>query len=150
VSVCRCGHPAHQHAADMRRFSDAACFVDGCDCVKFAAAPPPPRQFDGLTFAGLREANAARQADYGLTSCADWTFSDWATALAGEVGELCNLVKKLRRGDTIDRADIARELADVVIYADLFAQRFDFHLAAEVRQKFNEVSERIGSDVRLT
>ncbi len=27
----------------------------------------------------------------------DWTPQDWALAMAGEVGELCNLLKKVKR-----------------------------------------------------
>ncbi len=44
----------------------------------------------------------------------------WATALAGEVGEFCNLVKKLEeggaRGRGIRQDDLLEELADVDIY----------------------------------
>ena len=44
----------------------------------------------------------------------------WATALAGEVGEFCNLVKKLEEGGTrgrgITQDDLLEELADVYIY----------------------------------
>lgn len=42
-----------------------------------------------------------------------------ALALAGELGELCNLIKKVERGSvTLDeaRADIAEEAVDVLIY----------------------------------
>ncbi len=44
----------------------------------------------------------------------------WATALAGEVGEFCNLVKKLEEGGARGRGitpdDLLEELADVYIY----------------------------------
>jgi hypothetical protein len=70
--------------------------------------------------------------------------TDWACALAGETGEACNLIKKLRRGDAIDTEDIGKELADVVIYADLLAARLGIDLGEAVVQKFNEVSDRYG------
>lgn len=39
----------------------------------------------------------------------------WATSLAGEVGELCNLVKKEARDGTDLTPQIGEEIADVVI-----------------------------------
>jgi NTP pyrophosphatase (non-canonical NTP hydrolase) len=78
-----------------------------------------------------------------------WSPTDWACALAGETGEACNLIKKLRRGEEVESGDIARELADVVIYADLLAARCGIDLGEAVRCKFNEVSHRRGSAVLL-
>lgn len=70
--------------------------------------------------------------------------------MAGECGEACNLIKKLRRGEDVPTEDIAFELADLVIYADLLAERLGIDLGAAVRAKFNFVSEhRAGSDVRI-
>lgn len=74
------------------------------------------------------------------------------TALAGEVGEAANLVKKVRRGDfTLDEAreKIADELADVVIYVDLLAKAARIDLASAVERKFNVVSRRVSADVFL-
>jgi NTP pyrophosphatase (non-canonical NTP hydrolase) len=89
-----------------------------------------------------------------------WSLSDWAVALAGEAGELCNVVKKLNRNrdglvgnkgesdaQLIDA--LKAEAADVYLYLDLFAQRVGFDLAEAVRAKFNAVSERIGAPERL-
>lgn len=81
--------------------------------------------------------------------CLDWSLSDWGCALAGEAGEACNLIKKLRVGETISYSQIAKELADVVIYADLIAMKLGIDLGEAVRAKFNEVSDRVGSDVKL-
>ena len=44
---------------------------------------------------------------------------------------------------------IANEIADTVIYADLLAARLDLSLEISIRNKFNEVSSKIGSDIRL-
>jgi len=75
----------------------------------------------------------------------------WGNAMAGECGEACNVVKKIDRdGLTEERvAALAKELADVVTYADLLAARFGIDLGLAVAEKFNEVSERVGSDLRL-
>lgn len=81
--------------------------------------------------------------------------------MAGETGEACNKIKKLRRLDGADagldtekrredlRQEIGKELADVVIYADLLAARLGISLGAYVRGKFNQVSRERGSKLRL-
>lgn len=108
----------------------------------------------------LRTANVARceQVFHPLNS---WSPTDWACAMAGESGEACNAVKKLRRmdGGTNTAKDpktreecveiIAKELADLVIYADLLAARLEINLGSAVKSKFNEVSDRMNSTVRL-
>lgn len=103
-----------------------------------------------LTFDQLRQADTERLvADYEV---ADWILTDWGCAIAGEVGEVCNKIKKRRRGrstDVITTEDIAEELADVVIYADLIARELGVDLGEAVRRKFNKTSREIESDVRL-
>lgn len=101
-----------------------------------------------LSFIDLRETSALRCAE-SFPACAEWTAADWGNALAGEVGEACNKIKKLRRGEAIPYEDIADELADVVIYADLAAWFLGQSLEAAVVRKFNEVSARVGSDLTL-
>lgn len=123
-----------------------------------------------LTFGELRDANIMR-CEAVFHPLGSWSETDWANAVAGELGEvgtellallqLCNTVKKLRRLDGADasldtieardllRAKIAEELADVVIYADLACARVGHRLENAIRSKFNLVSERRGSEVRL-
>lgn len=79
----------------------------------------------------------------------DWSLQDWAVAAAGEMGEMCNLVKKLRRGEPVDPADVGREIADTITYLDFVAWKLGLDMGQEVIRKWNEVSERIGSDIRL-
>jgi NTP pyrophosphatase (non-canonical NTP hydrolase) len=88
-----------------------------------------------------------RRCEEAFPTCADWTLNDWAVALVGEAGELCNLLKKARRGDfTADdrRADLVSEVADVIIYADLLMSQLGVDTGAEVMWKFDEVSRRVG------
>lgn len=108
----------------------------------------------------LRAANVKRCEEVFHPIC-DWSPTDWACAMAGEQGEVCNAVKKLRRlaDGTNTKKDpqteeecinlIADELADTIIYADLLAARLQINLAEAVRAKFNVVSERMQSSVRL-
>lgn len=98
----------------------------------------------GLTFEDLRTANVARCEDV-FHPLESWTPTDWACAMAGECGEACNMIKKMRRGSAFDLTDIGRELADLVIYADLLAARLGIRLGDAVVEKFNAVSFDRGS-----
>ena len=101
-----------------------------------------------LTFDALRRVNALRQEnDFPVSR--DWSESDWGNAIAGEVGEMCNLIKKRLRGEPIPDEDVAKEMADVVTYIDLLASKMGVDLGSAVVQKFNEVSRRVGSSVRF-
>jgi NTP pyrophosphatase (non-canonical NTP hydrolase) len=102
-----------------------------------------------LTFDRLRKQNVLRcQRDFPQPLNA-WSPSDWVCALTGELGEAANLIKKRRRGDKINTQDIAHELADAMTYLDLLAARLGIDLGKAVREKFNIVSERRGSRIRL-
>lgn len=98
-----------------------------------------------LTFAAFRKLSLARSAEKFHINIDEWSPTDWGCALAGEVGEMLNLVKKLRRGDPVVIADIADEAGDVVAYLDLLCARLGFSLGLAVSEKFNLVSERVGS-----
>ena len=71
--------------------------------------------------------------------------------MAGEAGETCNLTKKMLRDgpESVDMEDLGDEIADVVVYADLLATRMGFNLGDLVRRKFNKVSDRKGTDIKL-
>lgn len=101
-----------------------------------------------LTFLELRIANIER-CEESFHSVEGWSPTDWACAAAGEMGEACNLIKKLRRGEAISTTDIGNEIADTVIYLDLLAARLNISLAAAVKRKFNIVSDRVDSTVKL-
>lgn len=102
-------------------------------------------------------ARALRWHPNGLDS---WTESDWACALAGEVGELCNVIKKrnrvrdnLQQRGTNEGAlqhNLKMEIGDVYVYLDLLARRVGLNLEDCVRDTFNRISEREGFPERLS
>ena len=105
-----------------------------------------------ISFDNLRTANLNRFNDFGDKypyNPNSWGLTEWAVAIAGEAGEMCNLVKKRNRGQDIPAAELGKELADMVIYIDLMAHALGFDLGELVKEKFNEVSGRIGSEVEL-
>lgn len=108
----------------------------------------------GLLFEDLAAANLARAKQWnpsGLPMSREFA----AIELAGEVGEVCNIVKKFSRaahgiaGGREDYAALCDELADVVICTDLLAMRFGIDLAAAVVRKFNATSEKHGFTITL-
>lgn len=108
----------------------------------------PNNERTWLSFGELRTANVQRCQDV-FHEIDEWSPTDWACAAAGEMGEACNLIKKLRRGEDVKTRDIAYEIADTVIYLDLLAVRLGINLGEAVREKFNIVSDRRDSEVRL-
>jgi NTP pyrophosphatase (non-canonical NTP hydrolase) len=96
----------------------------------------------------LREQNV-RRCETSFYALDSWSPTDWATALAGEVGELCNFIKKMRRGDEVPMQAVADEIADVAIQLDLLAARMNINLEKCIIEKFNEVSKKVGSDCKL-
>ena len=107
----------------------------------------------------ISEINLTRCSRWHPDGLRSWSPSDWAVALAGEVGELCNVVKKMNRErdgltgnketNTQLAAMCADEIADVYLYLDLFAQRMGIDLAEAIKNKFNATSERVGFPERL-
>ncbi|ODS24192.1 hypothetical protein AB835_04750 [Candidatus Endobugula sertula] len=106
---------------------------------------------DGLSFNALREANTKRLSTSKFKKCEEnWTHAHWVQATVGELGELANILKKVDRGDfSIDEAreSIAKELADIQTYLDITAMKLDVNLGKATIDKFNEVSERVDSNV---
>lgn len=110
-----------------------------------------------LTLNDLRQANMARQEHWGGSH--NWTLADWSNALAGEVGEACNVVKKIRRpqlgtkGNDADlpayHAQLESEIGDVLIYLDLLALKAGVTLDHCVSRAFNEKSEKLGMPILL-
>lgn len=107
---------------------------------------------DPLTFRRLRETNVLRCKEAFKRCLTDWSLAEWSNAMAGECGEACNLTKKMLRGDKGGEKDIeelGKEIADVVVYADLLAAAAGVDLEKAVIEKFNEVSDRKKSKIKL-
>lgn len=115
-----------------------------------------------LNFDALRAVNVRRCVDGFGHTLESWSPAEWTNALCGEAGEAANIAKKMLRhrdqvagnqGDDTDlsllREKLGRELADVVIYADLAAASQGIDLGELVRETFNRKSDQIGSTERL-
>lgn len=84
----------------------------------------------------------------------DWSLSDWGVAVAGEAGEMCNVIKKLNRcrdgiaGNKETKEQLMeklkREMGDVVIYLDLLAQTIGCDLETIREEVFQRKSAEIG------
>ena len=109
---------------------------------------------DGMTtHPTLRSANIARQNEWDQDNQISAAYR--GNELAGEVGEACNVIKKLERerlgilGSRATVGELADELADVLICADLIAMHYGIDLEAAVARKFNATSEKVGLQTRL-
>jgi len=106
------------------------------------------------TFKQLREANTARQIEWD-TGSEPVSLAFRGNELAGEVGEACNVLKKLERerigirGSRATPEQLAEELADVLICVDLIALALNIDLGKAVADKFNATSEKYGFQTRL-
>jgi NTP pyrophosphatase (non-canonical NTP hydrolase) len=115
----------------------------------------------GLTFNALRNANKLRlpqfknskgEPAHEKADGSDWSLAEWMNAVAGELGEAANIIKKIRRGDmTLIEAKemLAEEFADIVTYLDITSYQAGINLGEATKNKFNKVSERVGSNIRL-
>ena len=81
----------------------------------------------------------------------------WTTALMGEGGELCNMIKKLERvkhggvdgGTTytaknITKEKLMEEIGGIAIYLDLLASFLDIDLGEAIVKTFNSKSDTYG------
>ncbi len=106
-----------------------------------------------LTFDQFQKINSQRAQRWhpGFPNDASWSGSDWSNAMAGECGEACNIVKKLRRAEddlvgVLDvfsdelRAMLGEEIADTITYAFLLAEYYGINVGEEIAAKFNKVS----------
>lgn len=104
-------------------------------------------------FDTLRTANKARQLLWNKGHVQGPLYR--ATELGGEVGELLNVVKKLERerlglpGSRTTVKDLADELGDLIVCADLLADEYGIDLKEAYTRKFNATSEKMGFPVRL-
>lgn len=106
-----------------------------------------------ITFEGLRKANITRDKEWNPGN--QLSLSYQGNELAGEVGELCNVLKKLERerlglvGSRATKEQALQELADVIICADLIAMSLGIDLGLAVTEKFNLTSAKYGLLTRV-
>lgn len=109
-----------------------------------------------LDLAAFRPLNVQRAID-GFKCYDNQPITYWTTALAGEVGELCNMIKKMQRverggvdgGSSYTAKDITKEMlkeeiGGIAIYLDLLASLLDISLEEAVIETFNSKSEKYG------
>jgi NTP pyrophosphatase (non-canonical NTP hydrolase) len=114
-----------------------------------------------LTFQDLIAANLSRVARWHPEGLSEWSPLEWAGAMAGEAGEACNAAKKLKRIDSqianinheagrslTEREtacrQIAKEVADTIIYGALLVSAVGQDLAVTVAEVFNKKSKEYG------
>jgi len=68
--------------------------------------------------------------------------SYWGCALAGEVGEACNLIKKHERDNKEITEELALELADIFNYLVLIARYYYIDLEKAIFDKLEILKER--------
>lgn len=109
-----------------------------------------------LNLAALRPLNVQRARE-GFKCYDNQPLTYWTTALAGEVGELCNMIKKMQRvekggidgGSSYTAKDINKEMlkeeiGGIAIYLDLLASLLDINLEEAIIDTFNSKSEKYG------
>ena len=96
----------------------------------------------------------------------DWGLSEWMIGVAEEAGEIAGAIKRLNRlrsgyYDNLMSSEekerfkqkqennLGEEIADTICYLMLLANEANVDLDKAIIDKFNEVSDRMKSDVRL-
>ena len=109
-----------------------------------------------LDLHNFRSLNVQRAID-GFHCYDNQPLTYWTTALAGEVGELCNMIKKIQRvekggmdgGNSYTAKDISKEMlkeeiGGIAIYLDLLASLLEIDLEEAIIETFNRKSEKQG------
>ena|ERR1022692_3490807 len=115
---------------------------------------------NGLTFYEFSEANkkrciSARPNGFGesLNPGSAYGPEHWALAVGEECGEVIGAVLGMtgrkERKKHLTKEDVFKEIGDVGACLDLLAQSLGGTLGECMRMKFNIVSDRIGSDIKL-
>lgn len=100
-----------------------------------------------MTFDAFQEVNARRCREVWREELKGWTLDDWAHALAAEVGEVNQVFVRVKQGrlpQTEKRAELLKELADVICFADLMITALHANTESVLLEKFDEVSVRHG------
>jgi len=116
--------------------------------------------FDRLRLINLARCTAPSPQGFNHSLCS-WSVAEWGNAAAGELGEACNVAKKmLRFRDNVSgnkpgmsrddyKKALASEIAGTLIYLDLWAASEGLDLGEIVRDEFNSKSIELGSEIKL-
>lgn len=128
------------------------------------STPSPKDQPEGqrLNLDRFSELNRNRAAE-GFKTYKNVPITYWTTALAGEVGELCNMIKKQERvarggidgGSSYTAAsltpeDLKEEIGGIFIYLDLLSGLLGIDLTDAIIHTFNSKSEKYGFAQKYT
>ena len=101
----------------------------------------------------LKVKNAERQKVWDKDNVLDEMFK--TVEFVGEVGELCNNIKKLKRyelglaGSRCSCNDLEEEFGDVLITLSLLADYCGVDLIEAAKNKFNKTSEKQGFNIYI-
>lgn len=101
----------------------------------------------------LRTANVTRQQEW--QGDLPLTIEYRGNELAGEAGELCNMLKKVARerlgmrGSRANISEIAKEIGDVIVCLDLIAKDLNLELSNCVEHAFNTTSDKYNLKTKL-
>ena len=72
----------------------------------------------------------------------DWEY--FLIGMAGECGELLNILKKVKRGDfEVDKEKIAEETADIITYALILLKELGVDPEKAILEKYEKVNKRL-------
>lgn len=104
----------------------------------------------------LRRLSVAR-AKEGFKTYENQPITYWTTAVIGEFGEFCNMIKKLKRAENgghdsghsytakqITPKMLREEIGGTLIYIDLLCSFLDIDLTEAITETFNEKSLELG------
>jgi NTP pyrophosphatase (non-canonical NTP hydrolase) len=100
---------------------------------------------------------SADRAETGFKTYRNVPILYWTTAICGEAGELCNMIKKIERvryggidggssytAADLEKSDIAEEIGGVFIYLNLLSSLLEIDMEAAIIKTFNDKSKKYG------
>lgn len=102
----------------------------------------------------LDEVNEKRSIEVYGEHLEDLELSQWSNAVAAEAGELAGICHKIDMASyphtrETHLEEVGREAADIVTFLHLLCMREGIDLSQAIKSKFNEVSEKKGSDILI-
>lgn len=122
-----------------------------------------------MNISDLQAISLLRTARWHPNGLEEWSALEWAGAMAGEAGEACNAAKKLKRLETElqsinnevgrhfvtcdeARLQVAKEIADTILYGLILATRVGFtgaEFECIIADVFNQKSQEYNFPERV-